>query len=145
MFHQVSAKTNAKALWQKLEGLFEREAAQKQSFYNSEACRIELKEGRSVSKPLNDFQSSINQLTTIKLVLNDEFQALLLLSSLPGSWETLVVTISNSTVYDKFTFSLVKDNLFNEKARRKESGIEYSQALVNEVRDRSKNKASKGS
>lgn len=72
----------------------------------------------------------------MKLVLDDELQALLVLSSLPDSWETLVVTFSNSAADGKLTLSLVKDNLFNEETRRKESGTESPKALVTEVRGR---------
>ena len=35
-------------------------------------------------------------MVTMKLVIDDELQVLLLLSSLPDSWETLVVSLSNS-------------------------------------------------
>ena len=73
----------------------------------------------------------------MKMVLDDELQALLLLSSLPDSWETLVVTISNSTPDGKVTIDMVKDRMFNEEARRKEHGFSAeSQALVIERRER---------
>jgi len=45
---------------------------------------------------LNDFKGLINQLTKIKMKLDDELQALLLLSLLPKSGDILVVTFSNS-------------------------------------------------
>jgi len=37
----------------------------------------------------------VNQLTTMEILLDDELLALLLLSSLLDSWETLVVSLSN--------------------------------------------------
>ncbi|GFZ16927.1 hypothetical protein Acr_26g0001970 [Actinidia rufa] len=49
-------------------------------------------------------------------------EALLLLSSLPESWETLMVSLSNSVPNGKLTMSMVMDALFNEEARRKEIG-----------------------
>ncbi|GFZ08920.1 hypothetical protein Acr_20g0007280 [Actinidia rufa] len=49
-------------------------------------------------------------------------QALLLLSSLPESWEILVVSLSNSAPNGKLTTSMVMDALFNEEARRREMG-----------------------
>ncbi|GFS39374.1 transcription regulator [Actinidia rufa] len=51
---------------------------------------------------------------------DDEMQALLLLSSLPESWETLVVSLSNSVPNGKLTTSMVMDALFNEETRRRE-------------------------
>ena len=77
----------------------------------------------------------------MKLELNDEVHALLLLSSLLDSWETLVVSFSNSTPNSVITVNMVKDNMFNEQARRKELGIfSQTKALVTERRRRSKSK-----
>ena len=58
----------------------------------------------------------------MKMILDDEFQALLLLSSLPDSWETLVVSVSNSARSGTLTLDMVKDNKFNEEFRRKDIG-----------------------
>ncbi|GFZ12797.1 pectin lyase-like superfamily protein [Actinidia rufa] len=66
---------------------------------------------------------------------DDEMQALLLLSSLLESWETLVVSLSNSMPNGKLTTSMVMDVLFNEEAQRREMGStnqSESQALVSE-------------
>ncbi|GFS31562.1 hypothetical protein Acr_00g0018110 [Actinidia rufa] len=62
-------------------------------------------------------------------------EALLLLSSLPESCETLVVSLSNSAPNGKLTTSMVMDALFNEEARKREMGStnqSESQALVSE-------------
>lgn len=56
----------------------------------------------------------------MKVLLDDELQALLLLSSLFGSLDTLVVSLSNLMPDGKLTMEIVKDNLLNEEARRKE-------------------------
>ena len=77
----------------------------------------------------------------MKLELNDEVHALLLLSSLLNNWETLVVSFSNSTPNSVITVNIVKDNMFNEEARRKELGIfSQTKALVTERWRRSKSK-----
>ena len=57
----------------------------------------------------------------MEIVLDDELLALLLLSSLPNSWETSVVSLSNYTPNGKLTFDMVKDSLLNEEIRRKGS------------------------
>ncbi|KAL6187436.1 hypothetical protein ACLB2K_038835 [Fragaria x ananassa] len=41
----------------------------------------------------------------------------------PYSWDTLVVSLSNSAPQGVLTLSTVKDNIFNKEARRKEQGI----------------------
>ncbi|KAK6934578.1 hypothetical protein RJ641_034733 [Dillenia turbinata] len=52
------------------------------------------------------------------------------------SWETLVVTVNNSAPNGKLTLGMVKDNMFNEKARQKDMESISSQALVTENRGR---------
>ena len=59
-------------------------------------------------------------LVSMKMNIYDEMQASLLLSSLPDSWETLVVTVSNSTPDGILIMENVKDSLLNEEGRRKE-------------------------
>ena len=77
----------------------------------------------------------------MKLELDDEVHDLLLLSSLSDSWETLVVSLSNSAPNGVITINMVKDNMFNEEARRKELSISSNiEALIIERRGRSKSK-----
>ena len=61
----------------------------------------------------------MNQLAAMKITFDHELQALLLLSSLPESWETLMVTVSNSAPDGVVTMSQVTSNLLNEETRRK--------------------------
>ena len=55
--------------------------------------------------------------------VDDEMLALLLLTLLPESWNTLVVTLSNSAVGGKITMETITNSLLNEEVRRKERGI----------------------
>jgi hypothetical protein len=81
----------------------------------------------------------------MKFVLDDEVQALLMLSFLPNSWETLVVSLSNSAPNNVITMGMVKDSMFNEETRRKEHGISsYTKTLVTEKRGRSKSRKPPG-
>lgn len=50
--------------------------------------------------------------------VKDEMDALLLLSSLPDRWETMVVLLSNSAPNVTLTMDVVNDSLFNEEQRR---------------------------
>ena len=82
----------------------------------------------------------MNQLAAMKFTFDDELQALLLLSSLPERWETLVVTISNSELDGVVTMSQVTISLLNEETRRKSLGSSHSEALVMENRGRGRSK-----
>ena len=104
-------------------------------------ANLKYKDGNSVAKHLSNFQGLLNELSTMKLELDDEVQTLLLLSSLPDSWETLVVFLSNSTQNGVITINMVKNNMFNDKARRKELGISYNiESLIIKRQMRSKSR-----
>ena len=46
---------------------------------------LKLKEGKSIARHFSEFQDLVNQIVTMKLIIDDELQALLFLSSLPDS------------------------------------------------------------
>jgi hypothetical protein len=75
---------------------------------------LKSKDGQSVTEHLSNLHELLNELSTMKLVLDDEVQALLMLSSLPDSWETLVVSLSNSAPNGVMTMVMVKDSMLNE-------------------------------
>ena len=79
---------------------------------------MKLKERTLMIDHLNVFQSIVNQLATMKMVINYEMQASML-CLLPDSWETFVVTISNFVLNGALSMELVKGNLFNEETRRR--------------------------
>ena len=117
IFNHVSQESDPYDLWKKLEGLYERKTAHNKASLIKRLVNLKLKGGKSVSEHLSDFQDIINKLTTMKVVLDDELQALFLLSSLPDSWETLVVTISNSAPDGVLSLDVIKDSVFNEEIR----------------------------
>lgn len=91
---------------------------------------LKLQIETSEAKYIREFQSPVNQLSTVELQLGDEKHAFLLFSSLPDNWEMLIVTLSNSVLNGKFIMSLIKYVLFNKEAKRKDVGIDQSQALI---------------
>lgn len=120
VFHHVAQETVVYTLWTKLETLYERKTTQNKASTIRRLVNLKYRENRSVSEHLSDFQRLINQPTNMKMVLEDELQALLLLSSLPDNWDTLVVSLSNSAPQGVLTLDIVKDSMFNEESRWKE-------------------------
>ena len=68
---------------------------------------LKYKEGRNIIEHTSEFQELVDPLTTMKIILDDELQALFLLSSLPDSWETLVVLVNNSAPNEKLTLDML--------------------------------------
>jgi hypothetical protein len=94
---------------------------------------------------LNIFKGNVNQSTKIEMKIDDELQRLLLFSSLPESWDTLVVTLSNFVPYGKFNMDSVTNCLLNEDSRRREIGLnnQFEANFINH-NGRSKNRGKGG-
>ncbi|GFY81646.1 chitinase family protein [Actinidia rufa] len=133
VFHHVAQETSAYELWIKLEEMYQAKTSRNKALLMRRLVNLKLQRETTVAEHTSEFQSLVNQLTSVDLQFDDEMQALLLLSSLPESWETLVVSFSNAAPNGKLTTSMVMDALFNEEARRREMGStdqSESQALV---------------
>uniref|UniRef100_A0A0D2ZWM9 Uncharacterized protein n=1 Tax=Brassica oleracea var. oleracea TaxID=109376 RepID=A0A0D2ZWM9_BRAOL len=99
--------------------------------------KLEYKDGQSMMEHLNNFKGIVNQLNKVDMKVEDKMKALLLLSSLQESWDTLVVTLCNSAPEGKLTINTVTDSLLNEEVRRKERGSSsYSEANIVDRRGR---------
>ena len=138
VFHHVSQETTVETFWEKLRSLYEKKTAQNKAFIARKLVNLKLKEGKSIAEHLSEFQDLVNQMVTMKLVIDDELQALLLLSSLPDSWETLIVSLSNSAPNGVLQLAIVKDSLLNEETRRNNMGKDIAYTLVTKNRGRSK-------
>ena len=147
IFQNFANEHDAYVLWQKLEKMYARTTAQNKANLMRRLVNLKYKDGSSVSEHMSEFQGIVDQLNSMKMTVDDELQALLMLSSLPKSWDTLVVSVSNSAPDGKLTMDMVKDRMLNEESRRKDEGYTPdTEALVmqkqgkQEWRGRSKSK-----
>ncbi|KAK8627957.1 hypothetical protein V6N13_063672 [Hibiscus sabdariffa] len=141
LFEHVSTYTNAYELWSKLESMIQKKTPRNKAHLVRRLVKLEYNDGQSMIEHLNNFKGLVNQLSKIEMKIDDELQALLLLSSLQESWDTLVVTLSNSAPDGTLTTDTISDSLMNEEARRKERDLpSQSEANVVENRGRSNNR-----
>ena len=82
VFHHVAKEVDAYSLWQKLKSLYERKTTHNKTFTIRRLGNLKYKDGNSVVEHLSNFQRLLNELSIMKLELDDKVQALLLLSSL---------------------------------------------------------------
>ena len=54
---------------------------------------------------MNEFNTITNQLSSLEVDFDDEISALIVLASLPNSWEAMRMTVSNSTGKEKFKYN----------------------------------------
>ena len=72
VFHHISRETVADVLWNKLGSMYERQTTLNKAYLVKKLVNMKYKDGHNVSEHLSDFQGVINQLTTLKMVLEDE-------------------------------------------------------------------------
>ena len=80
--------------------------------------RLKYRDGESIVEHINTFMGYVNQLAAAKFPLDDAMQAILLMCTLPDSWENLVVTLSSSCQEENLSLQVVKTSIFNEESRR---------------------------
>ncbi|GMP68924.1 hypothetical protein CsSME_00028367 [Camellia sinensis var. sinensis] len=116
--------------------MYQLKTARNKALVMRRLVNLKLKNDVPVTEHTSEFKNLMNQLATVKMPLDDEMQAVLLFNSLPDSWETLVVSFSNSAPEGKLTMNMVIDAMYNEKTMMKDMGGNQSHALVTEVRGR---------
>ncbi|KAE8707707.1 hypothetical protein F3Y22_tig00110377pilonHSYRG00170 [Hibiscus syriacus] len=114
----------------KLESMIQKKMPRNKANLVRRSVKLEYKDGQSMIEHLNNFKGLINQLKKTEMKIDDELQALILLSSLPESWDTLVVTLSNSALERKLTMDTVSDSLLGDEARRMERGRSKSRLKI---------------
>jgi hypothetical protein len=92
----ISKEKTTKALMDALAKLYEKPSVSNKVFIMKRLFNMKMLEGGSIADHLNDFNTVTNQLSSIKLDFDDEVRALLILCSLPKSWNDLVMVVSNS-------------------------------------------------
>jgi hypothetical protein len=106
---------------------------------------MKMLEGGSVADHLNEFNMVTNQLSFVKVDFDDEVRALLILCSLPESWNDLVMDVSNSvSSSNTLKFDDVVGVILSEEMRRKITSETSGNVLNMENRGRQKDRG-KGS
>ena len=84
----------------------------------------------------------VSQLNSVDINFEDEIKALILISSLPESWDIVVAANSNSRGYVKLKFDEIRDVVLSESIRKREVRDSSGSALIvdrrGEVRRKSK-------
>ncbi len=109
-------------------------------FLLKQAMRLSYKESNSISDHLNDFQGCFDQMSGMCVKFDDEIMGLWLLNTLPDSWESFRVSLTNSAPGGIVTMDYAKSGVLNEEMRRRTQEISTSQSevLVAENRGRSR-------
>ncbi|KAE8704670.1 hypothetical protein F3Y22_tig00110447pilonHSYRG00005 [Hibiscus syriacus] len=135
-FNIAKEKTTA-GLMTALSTMYEKPSASNKVYLMRQLFNLRMTEGASVAQHLNELNTITTQLSSVEIEFDDEVRALILLSSLPDSWNATVTAVSSSSGNNKLKFDDVRDLVLSEEIRRRESGeASTSSALHTESRGR---------
>ena len=75
--------------------LYEKPSTSNKVFLMKRLFNMKMSEGGSITDHLNDFNTVTNQLSSVGVNFDDEVRALLILCSLPKSWDGLAMVVCN--------------------------------------------------
>ena len=136
LHEHIYDETKADVVWKKLENFFAMKTSGNRTTLSRRPVNLKYKDGNNMVEHISSFQGIVNKLVVMKMNIDDEMQTSLLLSSLLDSWETLIVTVRNSTQNEILTMESVKDSLLDEEAKRIEKSESSFGVFVNEKHER---------
>lgn len=135
-FNIAKEKTTA-GLMAALSSMYEKPSASNKVHLMRRLFNLRMTEGASTAQHLNELNTVTTQLSSVGIEFDDEVRALILLSSLPESWNATVTAVSSSSGSNKLKFDDVRDLVLSEEIRRRESGeCSTSSVLHTETRGR---------
>ena len=115
VYFTVQSFSTTLELWKTLSDTYEKKVATIKIYLIRRLYNLWMKESDSVQTHLNEYESLNSQISAQGMTIEDELRAMLLMSSLPSSWETFVTTMCNaSTTVVKY--SEVKSAILTETA-----------------------------
>ena len=110
----VNEEATAAGVWLKLEANFMTKTLTNRIYLKSKLYTCKMEEGTSIRDYINKFDRIISNLKDIDVKIDEEDQALMLLLSLPKSYENLVQTlmlVGDTLTMDETRTSLLADDL----------------------------------
>ena len=84
--------------------MYEKPSAMNKVYLMHILFNLQMSENGSVSDHINEFNTIMSQLNFVDINFEDEIKELILMSSLPESWDTVFTTITSSHGSTKLKF-----------------------------------------
>nr|KYP40338.1 Retrovirus-related Pol polyprotein from transposon TNT 1-94 [Cajanus cajan] len=136
-FNIAKEKTTA-SLMAALSSMYEKPSAANKVHLIRRLFNLRMTEGASTAQHINELNTITIQLSSVGINFDEEVRALILLSSLPESWNATVTAVSSSSGSNKLKFDDVRDLVLSEEVRRRETGESTTSSVLHtESRGRS--------
>jgi hypothetical protein len=104
-----------------LSGMYEKPSTNNKVHLMKKLFNLKMVEGASVAQHLNEFNTITNQLSSMEIDFDDEIRALIVLASLPNSWEAMIMAMSSSAGKSKLKYEDIRDLILSEEMCRRDS------------------------
>ena len=142
VIREVAKEKTVVGLWAKLEQLYMTKSLANRLYNKKKMFSLRMIEGASLDEHIDEFNKVCDELETIDEGLSDESKALLLINSLPKSYEHFV----DALLYGRQSLSLeeVKSALGTKKLKDRQDNPESESSEGLMARDRSEKREYKG-
>ena len=96
-------------LMKALSSMYEKPPTNNKVYLMNKLFNLKKARDTPVAQHLNEFNTITNQLSIVGIEFDDEVRALILLVSLPNSWEAMRMTVSNSARKSKLKYDDIRD------------------------------------
>ena len=130
-FNIVKEKTTSDLL-KALSNMYEKPLAMNKVYLMRRLFNLQMFENGSVSDHIKKFNMIVSQLNSVDINFEDEIKALILMSALPDSWDTVVAAIRSPCGSEKLKFDEIHDStgLFTLRIRASPmSSLEFTKSL----------------
>lgn len=125
---------SALQVWAKLESIYMTKSLTNKLFLKKQLYSLQMEEGSDLLEHINTFNQILSKLASLEVSMEDEDRALLLLSSLPASYDHLVTTLlygKETLETDEVTAAL----LSNDTRKRVNSVTAHGEGLIGKVKE----------
>ena len=137
--HNVAKEKTTTGLMKALSDMYEKPSVNSKVHLMKKLFNLKMGEGALVVEHLNNFNTVINQLVSVDIKFDDEICALILLASLPNSWEPMRAAVTNSIGNAKLKFIDIRDTILAKEIHRKDSGEASTSSSALNVENRGRN------
>ena len=120
--HNVIREKTTTNLMKALSGMYEKLSTNNKVHLMKKLFNLKMAENALVAQHLNEFNTIINQLSSVEIDFNDEIRALIILASLLNKWGAMRMAVSNSIGKEKLKYNDMRDLILAEEIRRRDAG-----------------------